>query len=443
MPRTGGRFVHAEASGTTWPDESLDAVDLTDPETFAGTDLSGYWRTLRRERPVHRHPGAEGRPGFWVVSRYQDVMTVYRDTRNYTSEKGNVLVTLLAGGDSAAGRMCAVTDGARHRQMRNALLKAFSPRAMEGVTRRVRANTRRLVADAVRRGECDFATEISENIPISTISDLLGVPHSDREFLLSRTRAALSSDTAGQSVPEAWAARSDILLYFADLMEQRRGHATDDVITVLTNSLVDGKPLTRDEVVLNCYSLILGGEETSRLTMNDVVHMLAGDAGQWRRLREGSVTLDSAAEEALRWASPTMHFGRTALNRVVLAGQEIQAGDIVTVWHSSANRDESVFTAPDTFDLGRTPNKHLTFGYGPHFCLGAHLARVEVTALLDALRTCVAEIEVTGEVQHFHSNFLTGLSSLPVHFTPDERGLDTLSVPSVHERVEASHRASR
>ncbi|WP_225447494.1 cytochrome P450 [Streptacidiphilus sp. PB12-B1b] len=396
---------------------------MTDPETFARADLGDHWRRLRRESPVHWHPAAPGRPGFWVVSRYADLLTVYRDNRNYTSEKGNVLVTLLAGEDSAAGRMLAVTDGPHHRDVRNVLLKAFTPRAMAGVVERVRANTRRLVADAVRRGSCDFAAEVSEHIPLATIADLLGVPESDRAYLLSRTRSALSSDTAGQSDEDGWSARSDILLYFADLMEQRRGRETDDVISVLTNALVDGKHLARDEIVLNCYSLILGGDETSRLTMNDAVRTLAVEHGQWQALRERRVAVGTAAEEVLRWATPTMHFGRSAVHRTVLGGQEIAPGDIVTLWHSSANRDEAVFAEPDRFDLARTPNKHLAFGYGPHFCIGAYLARAEVTAMLDALRSFSSGFEIAGPVKHFHSNFLTGLSSLPVSFEPDLAGL--------------------
>lgn len=208
-------------------------------------------------------------------------------------------------------------------------------------------------------------------------------------------------------------------------MTQRRGKDSEDVISILTNALIDGKPLARDEIVLNCYSLILGGEETSRLTMNDAVYTLAHDQEQWENLREGRVGLDTACDEALRWATPTMHFGRTAVERVTLNGQEIQPGEVVTVWHTSANRDEAVFPEPDKFDLGRTPNKHLAFGYGPHFCLGAFLARTEVSALLAALRTFTTRFEVTGPVTHFHSNFLTGLSSLPVRFTPDEVGLRT------------------
>ena len=402
-------------------------VDLADPETFARGDLGAYWRRLRHEDPVHWQPAASGRPGFWVVSRYADLMTVYRDPARFTSEQGNVLVTLLAGEDSAGGKMCAVTDGPRHREVRNVLLKSFSPRVLAPIADRVRRNTARRVARAVLLGECDFAAEVSEHVPMATVSDLLGVPESDRAFLLERSRETLSSGEAGQSEEDGWSARSDILLYFADLMEQRRGGDAEDVISVLVNARINGAPLSREEIVLNCYSLILGGDETSRLTMNDVVHTLAGEHGQWLDLREGRVGADSACEEALRWATPTMHFGRTATERVLLGGREIQPGDIVTVWHSSANRDETVFADPDRFDLARTPNRHVAFGYGPHFCLGAHLARVEITALLDALRRFTSDIEVVGGTARFHSNFLAGFSRLPVRFTPDKARLSAFA----------------
>jgi len=398
--------------------DQIQQVDLTDPETFTGADLTGYWNQLRRQAPVFWHPGRGSRPGFWVVSRMAELMSVYRDPENFTSQHGNVLATLLDGREPGSGKMCAVTDGRRHRDIRNLLLKAFSPRAMYTLAEQVRRNTRHLVSAAVLKGECDFATEVSERIPMATISSLLGVPGSDHEFLLSRSRSALSSDVAGQSDEDARSARSDILLYFADLMEQRRGNESDDVISVLTNGLVGGEHLAADEVVLNCYSLILGGDETSRLTMNDVVFMLAGEREQWLALRDGSVSTASACEEALRWATPTMHFGRTATSPVVLAGQQIMPGDVVTLWHSSANRDELCFTEPHRFSLSRKPNKHVTFGYGPHYCIGAALARLEIVVLLDTLRGFAGHIEVTGEVSYFHSNFLRGISHLPVKFRP-------------------------
>lgn len=391
-------------------------VDLTDPETFTGADLTGYWSRLRKEAPVFWHARSGSRPGFWVVSRMAELMSVYRDPENFTSQHGNVLATLLDGRDPGSGKMCAVTDGERHRDIRNLLLKAFSPRTMHALAEQVRENTRHLVSAAVLKGECDFATEVSEHIPMATISDLLGVPRSDHGFLLSRSRSALSSDVAGQSDEDARSARSDILLYFADLMEQRRGSESDDVISVLTNGIVGGEHLAADEVVLNCYSLILGGDETSRLTMNDAVFTLAGEHEQWLALRDGSVSTTSACEEALRWATPTMHFGRTATSQVILAGRQIMPGDVVTLWHSSANRDELCFAEPHRFHLSRKPNKHVAFGYGPHYCIGASLARMEIAALLDTLRSLAEHIEVTGEVSYFHSNFLSGISRLPVKF---------------------------
>ncbi|WP_445530087.1 cytochrome P450 [Streptomyces cyslabdanicus] len=404
------------------PDD-VSTVDLTDPRTFEENDLREYWRQLRTTRPLHWHPPTGDAPGFWVISRYADVMALYKDNKRLTSERGNVLVTLLAGGDSAAGKMLAVTDGAPHRNLRNVLLKAFSPQALKPITDRVRANTTRLVVEAVRRGECDFATDVAEHIPMNTISDLLGVPAADREFLLNLNKSALSSNEEGQSATDAWLARNEILLYFNELVAERRAKPTEDVISVLANSTVNGEPLSEEVIVLNCYSLILGGDETSRLSMIDAVRTFTRHPDQWRLLRDGEVTLESATEEVLRWATPAMHFGRRAVTDMELHGQVIAAGDIVTLWNSSANRDEEVFADPYTFDLNRSPNKHITFGYGPHFCLGAYLGRVEVNAMLDALRTYSTGFEVAGEPQRIHSNFLTGLCGLPVRFQPDEAAL--------------------
>jgi cytochrome P450 len=407
----------------TIPDE-ISAIDLRDPRTFEDNDLREYWRYLRAERPLYWHPPTEDAPGFWVISRYADVMALYKDNKQLTSEKGNVLVTLLAGGDSAAGKMLAVTDGKMHRNLRNVLLKSFSPQTLKPIVERVRANTARLVVDAVRRGECDFATDVAEHIPLNTISDLLGVPTTDREFLLKLTKSALSSDEQDQSATDSWLARNEILLYFSDLVTERRAKPTDDVISVLANSTVDGEPLTEEVIVLNCYSLILGGDETSRLSMIDSVQTFTEHPDQWRRLKDGEVTLESATEEVLRWATPAMHFGRRAVTDLKVHGQVISAGDIVTLWNSAANRDDEVFADPYVFDLDRSPNKHITFGYGPHFCIGAYLGRAEVNGMLDALRTYTTGFEITGEVQRIHSNFLTGLCSLPVRLHPDKAALD-------------------
>ncbi|MCC3767407.1 cytochrome P450 [Streptomyces sp. UNOC14_S4] len=404
---------------------TLDTVDLGDPDTFAdhALGLDAFWRTLRDTAPVHWNPPADGRRGFWVLSRHDDIMATYRDDVNFTSERGNVLVTLLGGGDAGAGRMLAVTDGHRHHELRKILQRVLSPRVLSEVAAAVRVNTRQLIREAVGAGDCDFAERIASRIPMTTISNLLGVPEQDRDHLLTQTRTALSTDAEDVDELDSEMARNEILLYFMDMVEERRESPGDDVISMLIGSSIDGVPLSDEDVVLNCYSLIIGGDETSRLTMIDGVRTLAARPGQWRRLKGGEVAIDTAVDEVLRWASPTMHFGRSVVRETELHGVRLRPGEIVTLWHASGNRDERIFDRPGTFDLGRTPNKHLAFGYGPHFCLGSYLAKVEISELLMALRDFTTGFEQTGEALRIRSNFLTGFSTLPVRFRPDHSGM--------------------
>ncbi|MER5353953.1 cytochrome P450 [Kitasatospora sp. NPDC002551] len=402
---------------------ALDTVDLGDPATFADHDLGGFWRTLRDTAPLHHNPPADGRPGFWVLSRHEDILAAYRDNVNLTSQRGNVLVTLLEGGDAGAGRMLAVTDGHRHLELRKILQRVLSPRVLDQVALTVRANTRRWIREAVESGGCDFAERIAGRIPMTTISNLLGVPEQDREYLLSLTRTALSADDESIDEVDSEMARNEILMYFMDVVEERRESPGEDVISMLIGSSIDGVPLSDEDVVLNCYSLIIGGDETSRLTMIDCVRTLARQPGEWHRLKHGEVAVETAVEEVLRWASPTMHFGRSVERETELHGVRLRPGEIVTLWHASANRDERVFPRPEVFDLGRTPNKHLAFGFGPHFCLGSYLAKVEIAELLKALRDFTTGFEQSGEALPIRSNFLTGFSTLPVRFHPDHSGL--------------------
>ncbi|MFH9733939.1 cytochrome P450 [Streptomyces sp. NPDC017260] len=402
---------------------ALDTLDLGDPDTFADHDLDTFWRRLRDTAPVHWNPPVDGRRGFWVLSRYDDIMATYRDNTNFTSERGNVLVTLLEGGDAGAGRMLAVTDGRRHHELRKILQRVLSPRVLNEVAQTVRANTRQWIREAVESGGCDFAEQIASRIPMTTISNLLGVPEQDREFLLSLTKTALSTDDEGVDEVDSEMARNEILMYFMELVEERRDSPGDDVISMLVGSSIDGVPLSDEDVVLNCYSLIIGGDETSRLTMIDCVRTLAVETGQWRRLKQGEVAVDTAVDEVLRWASPTMHFGRSVVRETELHGVTLRPGEIVTLWHASGNRDERVFERPGDFDLGRTPNKHMAFGYGPHFCVGSYLAKVEISELLQSLRDFITGFEQTDEALPIRSNFLTGFSTLPVRFLPDHSGL--------------------
>ncbi|MFF0013700.1 cytochrome P450 [Streptomyces sp. NPDC005374] len=394
--------------------EELDTLDLADPRLHAESDLSAVWRRLREEEPVHWNPATDTRPGFWVVTRHADVTAVYRDSTRFTSEGGNVLETLLAGGDSAAGRMLAITDGARHTGLRRLLMSAFTPRALQPVVASVRRTVDRLLREAIAKGSCDFAADVAAGIPLGAICDLLGVPESDRAHVLSLTSSALGSHDADGTAADSWIAKSEILLYFANLARDRRDSGHADVIALLAGSKVNGAPLDDDEIMLNCYSLILGGDETARLSMVGAALALVEHPDQWQALKRGDTGVDTAVEEILRWTTPALHSGRTATADTEIAGRAIRTGDIVTVWNASANHDEQVFEAPGQLRLDRTPNKHCTFAYGPHFCLGAYLARAEIGAVLEGLRDQVAHMEQSGPSRPVYSNFLNGLCELPL-----------------------------
>lgn len=394
------------------------SLDLTDPAAFVDHDPYAFWQRVRRERPVYRHPATSGRPGFWVVSAYEDVLSCHSDVARLSSARGNVLDVLLHGGDSAGGKMLAVTDRPRHRRLRTIMLQAFSPRVLGGVVRRVEEHTAELVRTVTGLGTFDFATEAAEHIPLNTICDLLSIPAEDRKDLLGWSKAALASDDPDTGQLDALEARNEIVLYLMELAFERRANPGDDVISMIAGAEVDGRPLPPEEVALNCYSLILGGDESSRLTAISSVLAFTRFPAQWQALREGTASVDTAVEELLRWATPGMHFARTALCDFTLRGQRVRAGDIVTLWTTSANNDETVFASPRELDLSRTPNRHLTFGHGPHFCVGAALGRASVGALLRALVAYVEEIEPAGTPARIYSNFLHGYSSLPVTFHP-------------------------
>ncbi|MEU5455138.1 cytochrome [Streptomyces sp. TSRI0445] len=391
------------------------SLDLTDPAAFVDNDVHAYWRDVRARNPVHWHEPTDRNPGFWVVSRYADVQPLYTDAA-LGSARGNVLDVVLRGDDSAGGSMVAVTDAPRHRPLRNLLFSAFTPRVLGEVVEEVGRRTTELVSSVVGRGTFDFAAEIADRIPMNTICDLLSIPAADREELLGWNKRALSSVDAGYDELDAIAARNEIVLYFMDLAQERRDRPGDDVISLIAAAEVEGRPLTVEELAVNCYSLILGGDETSRVSAISGVLALIGHPGQWRALRTGEVSVESAVEEVLRWSTPSFHVARTALRDLEIGGNAVRAGDIVTLWTVSANNDETVFDAPRRFTLSRSPNKHLSFGHGPHYCLGAYLARAELRMLLTALVEQVGRMELCGTPRPIYSNFLNGYDDLPVRF---------------------------
>jgi cytochrome P450 len=391
----------------------LREVDLLDPRTFVDYDLTSLWRTLRRDAPVYRHPR-----GFWVLTRYADVVAVYKDPSQFSSHNGNMLSTLAAGGDSAAGHMLAVTDGPSHRRMRTAIIDSLRPSTMSALGERLRVRTFELVRRMTTGEPFDFAAEIAEHLPMGTICDLMSIPAGDRAQLLEWNKQALSSDTLGATESDALLARAEILTYLTELVQERRERTGSDVVSeLIAHRPSDGTPLSDEEIIYNCYSLLIGGDESSRMSAICGVLAFCNYPNEWRRVRAGDVSVDSAVEEILRWTTPAMHVGRCATRAVDFGGQRIGEGDVVTLWNISANRDDTVFRSPEAFVADRQPNRHLAFGYGPHFCVGAQLGRLELRILLDTLRTSVTEMALAGEPSRVYSNFLFGYSALPVSFS--------------------------
>jgi cytochrome P450 len=413
-----GKGAHVTQLPVLDPDQ-VATLDLTSAAVHAEYDLSAVWRHLRSHDPLHWHPPMGGNPGFWVVTRHTDATQLFRDTQHFTSTSGNVLETLLVGGDSAAGKMLAVTDGARHTEVRRILAAALTQAVFDRLEERIEEHVRDLLGRALERERCDFGDDVAAEVPLTIICDLMAVPDADREYVHRLAGSSVSSHVAAHTTIDAWMSKNEILAYFLELAEQRRGGPGDDLVSVLANARIKDRSLGMDEIVFNCYSLILGGDETTRLAMTGAVLALAENPAQWRSFKEGEVSIESAVEEVLRWTTPSRHLGRMATQPVEVGGGQVAEGDIVTVWVASANFDEREFPRPDEFLLDRSPNRHLTFAYGSHFCVGARLGRIQLAATMRALRDMVGSIEVTGPPQRVYSNFLGGTCNLPVALKPD------------------------
>lgn len=389
-------------------------IDLFASSTFATTDMHAVWRTLRRDAPVSWHP--VGDDGFWSVTRYDDVHHVLRDHGTFTSEQGSLL-NLLGKGDPAGGRQMAVTDPPRHATLREPLQRALSVKEVERDLPRIRSLIRELLAPMKDGGVFDFAAAMAA-MPMAVIGSWMRLPRSDWPDLTRLTGASIAPDDpafAGPGGPDRTLVRAhrELFAYFQDVVAERRAAPGDDLIGVLVDMRVDGERLSSSEIVSNCYSLLLGANVTTAQPPSAALLELAGtDAlADWAAHPD---LLVSGVEEALRWSSPAQHFMRYARRDVRLGDVTVHAGDAVVAWLASANRDEAVFSQPDTFDIRRRPNKHIAFGIGPHYCVGHTVARVALRVLFDELLTGCTDIEVVGEPVRLSSNFIAGYTSLPV-----------------------------
>ncbi|MEU5951493.1 cytochrome P450 [Streptomyces sp. NPDC047525] len=393
-------------------DLRLDEINLVDPDLYENGDPFALWRILRDQDPAHWHPESTF-PGFWALTRYEDVKAVYRDASTFSSAQGILLRPLPDGPDPGSGRTLALTDSLRHRQIRSLVGSWFQKRSVRDLESSMRSAVRSVIAHAAQQDSCDFVTDIAARLPLYAICQLMDVPHSEREFLFTLARQAFTArDSRGRSI-----AHQEIVNYFISLMLERRQSPGEDLVSALLEAKIDGVPLSEEDILLNCDNLFVGGTENVRLAASGGMQAFFDHPDQWNRLRADPALLPSATEEVLRWTSSATHIMRTATRSVVLHGKTIQKGDRVTLWNPSANRDERVFNSPDFFDIGRRPNPHIALGTGEHHCIGALLARTELKILFSELANSVASIELAAPPTRLGSIVVNGLKHLPVKLT--------------------------
>jgi cytochrome P450 len=405
-----------------------DDIDLTDLDRFAAGFPHHVFDELRRESPVWFHPATAHTPGgegFWVLSRYADIVNAAADADTYSSETGG---DRDAGGTTledmarewAIGVLLNMMDDPRHGKFRRLLTPRVAPRTLAAIEEDLRGRAARVVDAAVAKADCDFLVDVAAELPLQAVAQLVGVPQEDRHQLLNWANVTLDYEDreVGEATARTQQASAEMFAYGTTLLELKRHEPADDLLSVVSNGLIDGEPLTDMEQHMFFSLIIAAGSETTRNSIAVGMLALTERPDDVDKLRDDRSLLPNAVEEILRWASSTPYNRRTATQHTEIGGQQISAGDKVTLWWASANRDESVFTDPYTFDITRNPNPHLAFGRGTHFCLGAALARMEIRVVLDALLDKVGQVSLTGPVEYVRSNKHAGVRHMPVHLTP-------------------------
>src|SRR5262245_37516654 len=407
--------------------------DLTDLDLFAAGFPHAIFTRLRGEAPVWFHPPTAHTPGgegFWVLSRYAEIASVAQDAATFSSESGGdregggtILEDLPRG--FAAGVLLNMMDDPRHRHIRRLATPAVGVRALVAMEAELRSRCEAIIDAALARGGCDFLVDVAAELPLQAIARLLGIPQADRHRLFGWATAMLDygDRELGEQSAASQAAAAALHQYGVALIEEKRRHPGEDMLSAVVHGQVIGargtpEPLTDLEVAMFFNLLVAAGSETTRNAIALGVDALAADPPAWRLLAAQPDLVPTAVEEMLRWASSTPYNRRTATRDVVLGGGCIRAGDKVSLWWASANRDEQVFDEPFRFDVRRAPNPHLAFGHGAHFCLGAGLARLEMRVVLETLLARVTAVEPTGPLVWTRSNKHTGLKRMPVRLHP-------------------------
>jgi cytochrome P450 len=414
---------------TPTTDLSVDEIRRGEPALWLRKDREGIFAKLRAERPVsfHEEPEFPEFPrgaGFWSLTRYADVVGASCDAATFISGQGANIGDLPVDLAEFFGSMINM-DAPRHTKLRKLVSSAFTPRTLRQLEEGVRTQARR-IADAVApKGACDFVEEIAAALPLRIICDMMGIPESDHRRIYELTNVILGvGDPEYVTTMEGlMGAAMELFQYAQTLGEERRARPRDDMTTTLMQAEVDGERLSTQELGSFFILLVAAGNETTRNAISHGMKALTDfPAERVRWMADFDRVAPTAVEEIVRWATPVIHFRRTATRDVEVGGETIRAGQKVVLWYNSANRDERVFPDPYRFDVTRTPNDHVGFGAGgPHFCLGANLARREIRVMFEELLGRLPDIRVTAPPDMLESFFIHGIKRMRCEFTPTQR----------------------
>ena len=414
-------------------------INLGDAQIFEREEAHEAFRRLRLERPVPWHPGTERLNGFWSFTKYDDIMYVSRHPELFISSRGIAGPGLREYANTPPpcpgdGGVSLITmDPPRHVKMRRLVNKGFTPRAVNAMEPQIREATNRILDRVAGRPGCDFVLDISSQLPLAVICHMMGLPEDVWPLMFELTNSVLGAgDPEYQSeVPEEVRGSGEaerqtsvsgemrLLGYFSELLNRRRSEPPrEDIISILLEADVDGEVLTDQDILAFCFLLILAGNETTRNAISGGLVVLCEHPEERARLQADMSLMEGAIEEILRWVSPVHHMARVATADVEVRGQRIAAGDRVIMWYPSANRDEEIFPDPYRFDITRTPNEHLAFGIGEHFCLGAGFARKEMRVMFEELFKRFPDIQMAAPPERLRPNFINGIKHLPVTFSP-------------------------
>jgi cholest-4-en-3-one 26-monooxygenase len=410
---------------------SAGPTDARDPSIIHPDDYAahGYphhvFTRLRREDPVHWYDRTNG-PPFWAIMKHDDIVELSKQPQKFLNGPLLVIPHEPAPQDDPRFPPTLIQlDPPKHGLYRQLVSKRFTPRYL----RSMHADIERIGKEIVDklaveggRGECDFVNEVSKPLPIAVIAWMLGVPREDWEKLFDWTNRTIGAgdpeyQEAGKTPQEtALAAMTELFMYFTRLVEEKKKNPADDLVTLFAHAKVNGEPLPPMDVLAFCLIIVVAGNETTRNATTGGMLAFVEHQAELRKLQKRPALLESAIEEVVRWTSPIIHFARTAACDYELRGKRIRRGDVIGLFYPSANRDEEIFDDPFEFRIDRDPNPHLGFGIGEHFCLGSHLARLELKVAYKHLLPRIEEIELAGPVERLHSALVGGVKHLPIRY---------------------------